>query len=97
MANPINNVSRTVSRPADTVKASNNQAVNGVGKAAPTGDSIQLTSTAEALHKSDSSEPTMNLAKIAEIKDALASGNFRIDAEKVAEKFIEVERALGKV
>lgn len=79
---------------------SNGKAAAGAGLSGSATDTVRLTDTASALKEletSMASGPEVNQAKIESIKEALASGNYQIDARRVADKFLEVERALGKI
>lgn len=63
-------------------------------------DVVSLTDTAEALSalKKDVGDTApVDRQKVEAIKQALASGEYELDAERVAQKFIEIERALGKL
>ena len=44
-----------------------------------------------------SDQVAVDQQKIDSIKQALLEGKYQVDADKVAEKFIEIEKALGKV
>ncbi|MEM7292755.1 MAG: flagellar biosynthesis anti-sigma factor FlgM [Pseudomonadota bacterium] len=78
------------------------------GKAAPASDSgtakptdkVDLTDAAETLQELEKSlgeNAQISSEKVAAIKEALASGQYKIDPDLIAQKFLEVERALGKV
>lgn len=63
-------------------------------------DLVSLTDTAEtlnALKKDVGSAAPVDRQKVDAIKQALASGEYKPDAERVAQKFIEIEQALGKL
>lgn len=61
-------------------------------------DSVFLTNDAETLKRMESSikeHPVVNQEKVAEIKRQIAEGAYVIDAEKIAESFIGIEKALN--
>ena len=100
MSNSINGLSH----------ANNNISQNTNAKEAPkqTSESVKsqsesssavlnLTKTAETLQKTLSNTPEIDRQKVDSIKMALSEGKYQVDAERVAEKFIEIEKALGKV
>lgn len=66
--------------------------------AQPSGDtSVSLGSTAAQLHSMESSmanTPVVNAAKVAEIKQAIAEGRFRVNSEAVAGRLLETVRDL---
>lgn len=66
--------------------------------ALPQGDtSVSLGSTAAQLHSIENSmanTPAVNSAKVAEIKQAIADGRFRVNSEAVADRLIETVRDL---
>ncbi len=102
MNNPIDGIGRSRPPIAAEIGAANGaqKPANGSAPATPGGDLVKLTDTASSLQqieKQMASEPAVDPARVAAVKDALAAGDYKIDAERVAEKFIEVERALGKV
>ena len=104
MSDPINGVSNpagnipTGSKP----KPSQENATPPVS-ASPTTESsavVNLTETAETLQilqKQLADAPAVDQQKIDSIKQASLEGKYQVDADKVAEKFIEIEKALGKV
>ena len=103
MSDRIDGTLSTRPGPAGKVGAANGKA-NGKSAAgassAPAGDTVNLTDTAtslKGLEQSMASGPEVNRARIESIKEALASGTYQIDARRVADKFLEIERALGKI
>ena len=63
-------------------------------------DVVSLTSTAEtlnALKKEVGDLAPVDRQKVEEIKRALASGEYQPNADRVAQKFLEIEQALGKL
>lgn len=75
---------------ADTAKPS--------ADAAPQGDTVQLTSGAkllERLEKSLASLPDIDPSRVDAVKTAIASGDYEIDAEKIADTLIRMDREFG--
>lgn len=66
--------------------------------AQPSGDtSVSLGSTAAQLQSMESSmanTPVINAAKVAEIKQAIAEGRFKVNSEAVAGRLLETVRDL---
>ena len=62
-------------------------------------DTVQLTSGAqllERLEKSLDALPAVDSRRVEEIKLAIESGNYDIDAEAIADAMIRFERSLGE-
>lgn len=62
-------------------------------------DSVNLTDTAHTLKKAEDaihSASVVDSEKVADIARAIADGNYRIDAERVAEKLLQFEGELSK-
>ena len=65
--------------------------------AAPGGDSVQLSSLSAGMQRAESvinATPVVNEVKVDEIKQAIAEGRCKVDAEKVADGLIESVRQL---
>ena len=65
---------------------------------ATTGDTVRLTSNAKLLEQLDktlASLPAVDSARVAEIKTAIESGNYEIDAEAIADAMIRLDRSFG--
>lgn len=100
MSNPIDGIGQ--SRPPIAPGTSGVKQSQQPADTAPAAgsDVVQLTNTATSLQQMEkdlATEPAIDPAKISAMKDAIASGDYKIDAERVAEKFMEVEKALGKL
>jgi len=62
------------------------------------GDSVNLTSGAQLLSRLEeslASAPAVDSAKVAEVKSAIASGNYEIDTTSLADAILRFERSLG--
>lgn len=65
---------------------------------ANTSDTVELTSSAkllEQLEKSLASLPEIDSARVADIKAAIAKGDYEIDSDAIAAAMIRFERELG--
>jgi negative regulator of flagellin synthesis FlgM len=61
------------------------------------GDTVTLTNSARSLQKVEEAvakAPVVNAAKVAAVKQAINSGNYQIDAGRVADKLLQFERGL---
>jgi negative regulator of flagellin synthesis FlgM len=62
-------------------------------------DTVNLTSSAqllERLEKSLQTLPAIDSQRVAEVRSAIESGNFEIDAHAVADAMIRFERSFGE-
>jgi negative regulator of flagellin synthesis FlgM len=71
------------------------------GAAAPsasqTADQVTLTTSARSLQKLSAAvaqTPVVDSAKVASVKQALASGTYQIDASSIADKMLQFEQGL---
>ena len=65
--------------------------------AAPPKDHVTLTDSARSLQKIEEAvakTPVVNADKVAAVKQAISSGNYKIDAGRVAGKLLKYERGL---
>jgi len=65
----------------------------------PKTDSVTLTESAANFKKLEDSIahlPIVDMQKVEEIQKAIADGSYKIDADKIAEKFIDMELALNR-
>ena len=103
MPNSINgpsHVSNNISQNNSTKEAPKQVGEPQNSQTASSSAVLNLTNTAETLQtlqKKLADTPDIDRQKVDSIKLALTEGKYQIDAEKVAEKFIEIEKALGKV
>jgi len=66
---------------------------------APTSDTVNLTSGAKLLEQLDKtlkSLPAVNAERVAEIRDAIESGNYEIDSQAIADAMIRLDRSFGE-
>ncbi|MEM8682559.1 MAG: flagellar biosynthesis anti-sigma factor FlgM [Pseudomonadota bacterium] len=71
----------------------------GTGAAAVGGETVNLTSGGQLLSRLEQSRaaaPAVDSGKVAEVKAAIASGNFEIDSTAVADAMLRFERSLGE-
>lgn len=69
------------------------------GSPVSTGDTVNLTNSAKLLERLDktlASLPAVNAERVAEIKMAIESGDYEIDADAIADAMIRFDRSLGK-
>jgi negative regulator of flagellin synthesis FlgM len=62
-----------------------------------TGDHVTLTDSARSLQKIEervAKTPVVNAEKVAAVKQAISSGNYQVDAGRVADKILKFERGL---
>ena len=67
-------------------------------EAAQAGDSLRLTGEAtslQALQRELSTAPAIDQARVAEVRQALESGSYRIDPAKIAERMLDLDKQLG--
>jgi negative regulator of flagellin synthesis FlgM len=66
-------------------------------KSAEKNDSIAITAMAQEIKKAFESSSTVsavNVDRVAAVKQALADGNYQINAERIAEKMIQFEKQM---
>lgn len=67
------------------------------GKPTETASSVQLTDSAlrlAALERALADVPEVDMQRVAEMRDAIESGRYAVDARKLADKLVELEQAL---
>jgi negative regulator of flagellin synthesis FlgM len=68
------------------------------GQVAGSDDSVQLSGEAVdivALAKSLGGTPAFDAAKVQAVRTALETGTYRIDAQEIAQRLLQLERQLG--
>lgn len=105
MAIEINNVSTTPSqlteagaqaRPAPQPAA--DKTADRPATPTPNADQVSLTPTAQQLRGLEqriAEQPVVDTQKVNSVKEALASGSFEIDPNRIAGKMMSLEKALG--
>lgn len=67
--------------------------------AAPTpreDDSVQLTESAMAMHlASQGADAPVDAQRVAQVREAIADGSYRVDARSIAARLIGLEKQLG--
>ncbi len=69
-----------------------------VARTKSTEDTVELTSGAkllERLEKTLAELPAIDSARVAEVKTAIENGDYQIDADKIAEAMLRIDRELG--
>jgi negative regulator of flagellin synthesis FlgM len=62
-------------------------------------DSVALTTTTQEIKKafeSSSSQPTVDMDRVAAVKKALADGTYSINAERIAKKMIQLDKQMSQ-
>lgn len=80
-----------------------NGAAAGADRSAPVeaaraGDSLRLTGEAaglQTLQRELSAAPAVDASRVAEVRQALESGSYRIDPARIADRMLEMDRLLG--
>ena len=103
MTNKISGISTAepVAKPAGSggngVVTDKSQGEGSAPAASHTGDHVTLTHSARALQKIEEAvarTPVVNADKVASVKQAISSGNYKIDAGRIAGKLLQFERGL---
>ncbi|MEL7450080.1 MAG: flagellar biosynthesis anti-sigma factor FlgM [Pseudomonadota bacterium] len=83
---------------AQSRKAAAGQGTADAGQAAGGGDTVQLTDSARVLHELEravADAPVVDATRVGELAQAVASGEYQVDAERVAEKILQLDREFG--
>lgn len=101
MTDPIDNGPR-FNRPAQTDGTRGGQSVNGQQKPveAPDGrpgaDQSQTSERLQAVRDAIDRTPEVDSARVQDIRERIASGEYPLDAERTAERMVELERLLAE-
>ena len=81
------------------VDADNAAVGKGAGTAPSTSDTVELTSSAKLLERLDktlSELSAVDTTRIDAVRTAIESGDYQIDATRIAEAMMRIERELGE-
>ena len=98
--NPIGKLGSKIDESANSkATADTSAAASPSSSAKQSSDTVELTSGArllERLEKTLADLPGVDEARVAEVKTAIESGNYEIDADAIADAMIRFERSLGE-
>ncbi len=92
--NNANQVSRNLQQQADVKNQATQNANNSAQTAKVGQDSVSLTPQAKQLaemQKKETNGPDVNQKKVEKLKEAIQSGAYKVDAEKLAESIAKFE------
>ena len=81
------------------VKANSPGRDPAAANATPTSDTVNLTSNAKLLERLDKTLetlPAVNAERVAEIRNAIESGDYEIDSAAIADAMIRLDRSFGE-
>lgn len=95
----LGKIAKNVSGTSGTGKATDSgDTPSGKPGARAAGDTVQLTSSGrllERLEKAFASMPEIDRGRVDAVKSAIESGNYRVDADRLAEAIIRSDLKLG--
>lgn len=101
--NGVNNNSVNPQRPgpAERSDAASKPASNTIDQPRTTassgGDSVNLSDRAKSLKQAEqqlSSQPEIDDAKVAQIRQALEDGTYKVDAKQLAQKMLDLDKSI---
>lgn len=84
---------------AQKVDGGTSARANEAAQSTSSGDTVELTSKAkllERLEKSLASIPDVDASRVAEVRKQIENGEYQIDAEKIAESMLRLDRELDE-
>lgn len=82
---------------AAVVDKSQTESSSSAAKTTHAADQVTLTSNARTLQKVEdriAKAPTVDTAKVAQVKQAVSDGSYQVDSGRVADKLLQFERGL---
>lgn len=77
-------------------RPSSAKATNNLGAPNNVGEGPGLVSEGRAAARRMAAEPPVDSARVSELRDAIASGRYRIDAERIADAMLRSEPGLAR-
>lgn len=92
----IDNSVKSVGSPGSGVRTGATKSGSGARPAAPESDVAlsPLSSKLQQIESSLANTPTMNVERVAEVRQAIANGSYKIDTGKIADGLIESVRQM---
>ncbi len=95
---PTDTVSTRRSEAAKAAKGQEQSSATGAGQSPAAGDTVRITQSGLLMSKLEEivqRTPIVDQARVAALKDAIASGKYEIDDQRVADRMLRLERELG--
>jgi negative regulator of flagellin synthesis FlgM len=88
------------SNPVERVRVSTpvNSATAHASSSTPEGDSVHVSNTARsmtALSQAVAETPDVNMARVSSIEQAITTGSYRINPERIADSLLRLDQELG--
>jgi len=65
------------------------------GGAGPAADSVHITASGRALAQAVQEAPEVDAARVSTLQQSIGSGNYSVDAERIAARMLQLEQDLG--
>lgn len=98
ISNNVNHNPKQVSDTQKSINPTNSNPQSATGFVQSTADTVNLTGTASQLRSLEQqlvSQPVVDAQRVDAIKREIASGSYEIDAQRVADKMIQIESAIS--